>query len=131
MTGIFEYLDEEAGLSLIPRRIRPDPPHRQPRRQNHPAARLPAASQTAGWPGMADKAAHGVERGAEPVQWEGESIRRRIRSRREIVADERSAAARVEPGGMARGGAALGAEGMLARISATWSSGGQDIAQLG
>jgi hypothetical protein len=130
MIGISEYLGEEPGLSLIPRRIWPDPPHRQSRRQNHPAARLPAASGTASWPGMADKAAHEAERGAEPVQWDGESIRRRFRSRRETVAGERGAKARVEPGGMARGGTALGAESMSARISASWSSGGKDMAQL-
>jgi hypothetical protein len=48
---------------------------------------------------MADKAAREAEQGAQPVQWDGESIRRRIKSRRDIVAGERSAEARVEPGG--------------------------------
>jgi hypothetical protein len=62
-----------------------------------------------------------ARRGPGPV--DRESIRRRFRSRRNIVAGERGAKARVEPGGMACGGAALGVEGMLARISATWSSG--------
>ena len=52
MTPISEYLGEEPEVSLIFRRIWPDPPHRQPRLQNHPAARLPPAVPPAGpaWP---------------------------------------------------------------------------------
>jgi hypothetical protein len=50
---------------------------------------------------------------------------------RKSFAGERGEEARVEPDGMARGGAALGAESMSARISASWSSRGQDMAQLG
>lgn len=95
ITGISEYSDEEAGMSLIPRRIRLDLPHRQPRRQNRPAARLPAAS---GIPAWLIKPRAKPSKALSRFSGDGESIRRRIKSRREIVAGERSAETRVEPG---------------------------------
>ncbi len=126
--GISEYLDEETGMSLIPRPILPDPPHRQPRRQNRPAARLPAASGTPAWP---------IKPPAKPSKahsrFSGTARASVAASNRGGISLRASAAQRRGSSQvvMARGGPALGDESRSARISASWSPGGQDMAQLG